>query len=256
VSISLNDGNDLGGDIVLGHWDLTQPTNLAFTPIANPAANPGNVNAVLVRAGREPARGNALEVYFGAFLGSDEASVTAEAVALSGGACTDCGVPLVFADCIIEQPDGSLSCGTELVFTSATMDNIGFTNLIPDDGSVNTPGIIDVLDGNCRGVNVGDRVGVGNGNNLTPRVIEAFEAYLARNGNRVTAPIISPASCPDPQFNQLQPIVGFATFTILEVSGPPNRHLRVALECDPDNRSPAPAGCDFFGTAGQTRLVR
>ncbi len=254
LEIDLNASNDPGGDVVLGRW---VEATASFEMVPNPVATPGQVNAVLVRAGRESARGNALDVFFSAFLSQDEASVTAEAIGVGGGPCTECVVPLVFADCLIVQEDDSLACGEELVFTSATVDNIGFTNLIPGDGSVNTPGIIDVFNNNCGGgVGVGDSIGIGNGNNLNNNVIAAMQAYIERNGTTMKAPIVHPASCPDPQFNQLQPVVGFATFTVLEIQGAPNRMLRIALDCEPIVEEPQPGGCTFFGTPGQVRLVR
>ncbi len=256
VDLRDTSGSDPAGDVVLGHWDRDQPKASAFTALADPFATPREANAVLVRYGRETERGNPLDVFFGVFLGRSRASVTAEAVAVGGGACDDCTLPFVFADCIVLRADGTIDCGRELIFTSATIDNIGFTNLADGVSAVNPPTIIDILNGTCGDVSVDDEIGVGNGNNLTPNVIAALRAYIDRNGSTVVAPIIHPATCPDPQFNRLQPVVGFATFEILEVQGPPDRMLRIQLKCDVEEPDPAPGGCDFFGTPGEARLVR
>ena len=89
---------------------------------------------------------------------------------------------------------------------------------------------------------------------------QALEELIARSGPTVTAPIVHPDPCPDPQFNQLQPVVGFATFTIVEVLGPPttpHREIRLQLDCDQTTPEPAPSGCRNFGTVTpEAALVR
>ncbi|MBI5547499.1 MAG: Tad domain-containing protein [Deltaproteobacteria bacterium] len=234
---------DAAADVEFGIWDRLQPRAAAFTPILDPLL----VNAVRVQAGREGARSNPLEVFFTGFTGGQrEASVTAEAVAVHGAPCDGCAVPLVFAECIIRQADGTLNCGQTLVFRSDTLDNIGFTNLEADERSVSTSGIIDILDGDCRSAQVGNDVGIGNGNNLNNGVINAFERFIARNGRSVAAPI---ASTPDGcgKFNGMQTVVGFARFTILGLTGPPDQSITIQLDCDQTIESRT-AGCGFYGS--------
>jgi hypothetical protein len=147
----------------------------------------------------------------------------------SGAPTSACTVPLVFADCLIVQPGGGLNCSLELEFSSATEDNIGFTSLLPGTRAVSVGRIREVLRDDCAAVSVGDLIGVGNGSNLAP-VISDFANWLARNGPQMTAPIVK-STCPNPQFNQLQEITGFATFTVEEIVGPPVNKVRIRVEC-------------------------
>ncbi len=255
VSLDRNDGNAAAGDIVLGHWDYTAPK--VFTHIADPAADPLEINAVLVRTGRDASRGNALTVFFSGMLGgTSSAGVSAEAVAVRGGPCADCSVPFVFPDCVI-APDDTLNCGAQLVFSSAIQDNFGFSSLGTGPTNVNT--VKNILDSDCSEIDVGETVSINNGNFLTPGangIVAAIENYIARNGPQVTAPIVH-LSCPNPQFNQDAEVVGFATFTILSVQGPPNQMLTIRLDCEETDEDPGPTGCANFGTTTlTTRLIR
>ena len=251
-------GIDRDADVIYGRWNPLLPKASAFTPISESAPNAaGSVNAVRVLAGRTPARGNPLEVYLPAFSGGvTQGHISAEAIAVHGGPCDNCSVPLVFADCLIVQPDGTLNCGETLVFRSDTTDNVGFTNLEDGVNSVSTSGIIDILDHDCSAVGVGANVGVGNGNNLNNNVIKAFRDYLVRNGNKVTVPVVSPpGGCPA-KFNGLQPVVGFATFTILGLTGPPDQSITIRLDCNQVVEAKS-VGCTDFGTySPKPALVR
>ncbi len=245
-------------DVVFGHWDWDEPKGSAFAAVSLSAPNAARtVNAVQVRAGREESRGNPLEVFFQVWSGGKRtASVSAEAIAVGGAPCEDCSVPLVFADCQI-MVDDQLDCGQRLVFHNDTVDNVGFTNLLDGVRSVNTHDIIETLESDCRGVSVGDIVGVGNGNNLNNHVVQAFEDFIDRNGARVTVPVVSPpGGCPA-KFNGMQPVVGFASFTITEVVGPPNHAIHIQLDCEQTDDRPGRAGCDYFGTRSpRPSLVR
>ncbi len=262
VSLTPNVSNGPGGDIVVGHWDLLEPNRAAaFTPYDGtmPLAE---VNAVLARTGRESARGNPLTVFLSGFLNDTSASVGAQAVAVGGGPCESCAVPIAFADCMIKRPDGSLNCGAELRFANALEDNVGFTNLTPGQTAVGTSDIINILTAGCGEAGYGDVVGVSNGNNLTPNVIDAFEAYIAAHGPKVTAPVIDveDSDCANPQFNQPHMISGFATFTITSITGPPDepeRSIHIRLECDETSSdTSALSGCVNYGTSAPvTRLV-
>ncbi|MGI5862209.1 MAG: pilus assembly protein TadG-related protein [Myxococcales bacterium] len=249
---------DLFTDVVFGHWDWSEPKESAFTAVALSEPDAARtINAVQVRAGREESRGNPLDVFFQVWSGGKAtASVTAEAIAVGGAPCEDCSVPLVFADCQI-MVDDELDCGQKLVFHNDTEDNVGFTNLLDGVRSVNTHDIIETLESDCRHVSVGDVIGVGNGNNLNKNVVKAFEDFIERNGARVTVPVVSPpGGCPA-KFNGMQPVVGFATFTITDVVGPPNHAIHIELDCEQTDGDPGRAGCSYFGTVSpRPSLVR
>jgi Flp pilus assembly protein TadG len=250
---------DREADVVFGNWDWDLPKESAFTPVSE--SEPGaerQINAVLVRAGREQTRGNPLEVFFPVFLGGrEEASVTAEACAVGGAPCDGCSVPLAFARCQIEGENGALQCGQTLLFRSDTMDNIGFTNLTNDDRSVSTSGIIDILHNKCGSVKKGDHIGVGNGNNLNPNVVRAFEDFIYAYGDTVSAPIVETRDGCPAKFEGLLNVIGFAKFRIVGVVGPPNQSIEIELLCTQVDDEDSRPGCDYFGmTSPRSVLVR
>ncbi|HEY3357715.1 MAG TPA: pilus assembly protein TadG-related protein [Polyangia bacterium] len=251
---------DRQNDIILGTWDFEAPKATAFSP-ATAATSPVKINAVSVRDGREAARGSALAFYFYPLLSGNtrprSIDVRAAAVAVGGGPCSGCALPFVLADCQVVQPDGTLKCNETLKFSSATVDNIGFTNLADGVHAVNPPTIISILKGGCKDVGYGDHIGVQNGNDLTPQVQKALTDYLDQHGwqNPVLVPIVHPDTCPDPQFNRLQEVVGMASIVITGVHGQPHRSIDIQVKCD--QVRPEPAGCENFGTTSpKVRLVR
>jgi len=245
-------------DVTFGTWDREAPKASAFTPVSETVPGAARlINAVRVKAGREEARGSALEVFFPVFLGDKQKTdIGAEAVAVGGAPCAYCAVPLVFAGCAVLNGD-EIDCDHTLVLHNDTVDNIGFTNLTDGDPSVNTAGIIDSLNEDCKSVGAGDNIGVGNGNNLNPNVVKAFQRYLDRNNNQVVVPIVNPpGGCPA-KFNGLQAVSSFATFTVTEVTGPPNQAIHLQVRCEQTAANPGPVGCSFFGTkAPEPALVR
>ncbi|MGC4122022.1 MAG: pilus assembly protein TadG-related protein [Myxococcales bacterium] len=240
---------DPATDVVLGTW---RASDSSFTPLSESAPNaPRLINALQVQAGREADRGNPLSVYFPVFLGGrSETSVSASAIAARGAPCDGCSIPLVFADCLVLRADGSVNCGETLVFRSDTTDNVGFSLLQDGVRTVSTSGIINVLHGTCTGVDVGDDIGVGNGNQLNNNVVKAFEDYRALHGSHVTVPIVSPPNGCPAKFNGLLPVVGFASFTITAVTGPPNQSISIRLDCEKAIPSRV-VGCGFFGTVSE-----
>jgi Flp pilus assembly protein TadG len=244
---------DQASDVIFGHWNDSLPRESAFQPITlRDAASLAWINAVMVQAGRETARGNAMNVDAGQLLSRNTVDVHAKSVAVLGGPCSEgCAIPIAFPNCLIVNPDGSLKCDEVLEFSDANEDNLGFTSLSPTDpASINTVRSI-LSDHTCRNVDVGTPILIQNGNGVNP-VYTELKAY---EGQKVSAPIIS-MECP-PQFNQSHSVVGFATFTFLEVIGPPDNILRIKLDCAQVQARPANAGCTFFGTSPlQARLVR
>jgi Flp pilus assembly protein TadG len=239
-------------DVIFGHWNDSLPRASAFEPIAlRDAASLAWINAVMVQAGRETARGNAMTVDAGQLLSRNTVDVHANSVAVLGGPCSEgCAIPIAFPDCMVVNPDGSLKCDEVLEFTDANEDNIGFTSLSSEPASIAE--IRRMLDpANCSNVTVGTPINIQNGNGVNP-VYSALKQY---EGLKVSAPIIS-MTCP-PQFNQTHVVIGFATFTFLQVLGPPSNTLRIKMDCAQVQTRPENAGCLFFGTSPlQARLVR
>jgi Flp pilus assembly protein TadG len=241
-----------GADVIFGHWNDSAPRESAFQPIAlRDAASLAWINAVMVQAGRETARENAMDVDLSPFLSRKTVDVAATSVAVLGGPCSEgCAIPIAFPDCMVVNPDGSLKCDAVLEFTDANEDNIGFTSLSSEPASIAE--IRKRLDpANCSNVTVGTPINIQNGNGVNP-VYSALKLY---EGLKVSAPIIH-MSCP-PMFNQSHVVTGFATFTFLEVIGPPDNILRIKMDCAQVQTRPENAGCTFYGTAPlQARLVR
>ena len=235
---------DPASDVTLGTWRSALPRASAFTPVSESAPRAARlITAVRVRAGRETERGNPLDVFFPAFSGdATQASVRTEAVAARSGPCDACSLPLAFSKCIVEKSDGTLDCGTTLVFTNNTTNNVGFTNLT-NSSSVGTSEIIDILNGGCLTASVSDTIGLGNGNNLNKNVVDAFAPYV---GKTVAVPIVDTGTCPL-KFNGVAPVVGFASFMIEATAGPPNQSITISLQCDQTIPSKT-SGCANFGS--------
>ncbi len=248
-------------DVQFGHWWSSQPRDSAFEEIlGRTPADLQWINAVLVRDGREAARGNEVKTITG-LLDRKATDVTAASVAVFGGACeTYCAVPIAFSSCIIVDPvTKELNCDNVLEFNSDNTDNIGFTNLA-DNPTVST-NVIKNLIGNgedcATGTEVDSSIGVSNGNNLAP----VFAAFSTLVGKTVTAPVVYLGECgPEAKFNAhatTAPVIGFVSFTIQEVFGPPINKIILATECHWSGKKAAVGGCTFFGTTPtQPRLVR
>ena len=257
VALDANAGNGSAGDVVLGRWNFAIANHsLAFTA-ADGATLPRDINAVLVRTGREASRGNPLPVFLSAFLGQQQANVRAEAVAVGGGPCIGCALPIAFPMCLIAQPDGTLNCGVQLRLSNANDDTVGLTSL-SSTAPASVPIIQNILMNPqaCSNTKVGDQVNIANGNNLQP-LLAAFQYYLSQHGSTVLAPVLD-LPCP-PQFNQQATVLGFATFTIVDIVAHGNpKYIQIQYQCNQTVAdTQAPAGCGFFGTlAPHVRLVR
>jgi hypothetical protein len=273
-----------GSDIQTGIWSFT---NLSFTP----SSDLTQVNALRVIAGRDGTGSHnaPLPVFFGAFLGGQTSTnLHATAVAAGGGPGSGCAIPLVLAACSVRTSSGDLNCAQQLTFGNANLDNVGWSNLTPGASSVSTSQIIAALNGTatmpgcstdpatglpCCGLNIGDQLAVGNGNNLTNNVQNAFYSptngpqggYICNgngngngNGNSncptLTVAVVNvPCSGGNPAFTGMNPIAGFATFTIGQVSAK-NREVDLTMLCH--QSSSASAGGPSFGTSGRPRLVQ
>jgi hypothetical protein len=269
-----------GSDIQAGIWSFS---NAVFTP----SSDLTQVNALRVIAGRDGTGSHnaPLPVFFGAFLGGQTSvNLHATAVAAGGGPASGCSIPIVLAACSVRTSSGDLNCAQQLIFGNANLDNVGWSNLTPGASSVSTSQIISVLNGTatapgcstdpatglpCCSLNIGDQLAVGNGNNLTNQVQNAFYnptngptggfVCSGNNGKNSTCPTLTvpvvnvPCSGGNPAFTGMNPIAGFATFTIGQVSSK-NREIDLTMLCQ--QSSTAPAGGPSFGTSGRPRLVQ
>jgi Flp pilus assembly protein TadG len=271
-AIDANEDNDPNGPIVHGRWDMAETDKaIAFTPDYPIGTVPsGNVNAVLVRSGRDQ-RNQALPVHFTAFLGISETNISSEAVAVGGAPGVECAVPITFADCLIDpDSDGVFTCHQELFFSSDGEDFIGFTNL-GTNYNTNAAGAASLLTNlGCATVDVGDPIEVQNGNDLNQVNSVPWKALITTDPNNprwLYAPVVHADGC-DPgdanaKFNGVREVTGFASFYITAVHdkiNPPDikkKSIVISFECNHSTSDETPAGGSFYGTdAPYTRLVR
>jgi Flp pilus assembly protein TadG len=250
------------GDVEFGNWDPSKARAEAFRVITGRTPNDLRwINAIHVTATRQArVDGNRpMPVAMGPILGKEQVDVRADAIAVLGGACrSECALPVAFASCILVNEDGSLNCDATYVFNSDTVDNIGFTNLDPTTGSVNTADIKSILEGTCRDVGVGDPVGVGNGANLNPSIADLFNA-IAASGKEVSAPVVTLGSCPAKftEHGTAARIIGFAKVRVVEAESGADKHLTLQIRCDKLEDEVTGGGCEFFGaTPIQPSLAR
>lgn len=249
------------GDVEFGNWDPAKPRSEAFRVITGRTANDLRwINAIHVKATNEAARDEAMPVAMGPLLGKQQQDVRAEAIAVLGGPCrAQCALPVAFASCILLNEAGELvGCDQTYIFNSDTVDNIGFTNLDPTTGSVNTADIKSILQGNCRGVGVGDPVGIGNGANLTPSIANLFN-QIALSGQEVSAPVVTMDTCPAKftEHGTAARVIGFVKLKVVEATSGAGKHLTLEIKCDKLYDEVQGGGCEFFGaTPQQGQLAR
>ncbi len=250
-------------DVVFGSWDPAVPRDAAFTEITSrtPQALRA-INAVLVRAGRESARGNAVDVVAGGpegLLDKETTDVRAASVAVRGGLGGTCPlIPLVIDECaVVTGDDGSLNCGETMVFNSDVTDNIGFTNLTTDP-SVSTALLRDIIENGGPCVQVGERITVSNGANLSP-LVPSFESRFPTLPTTVVAPVVKlDGGCPG-KFNEHgggAEIKGFVAITLTQILGAPEKSITFDVTCD-WTEPPGPVGGEYYGAAPlRPRLMR
>ena len=257
-------GVDPAADVEVGNWNFSLPRETAFTPLAGATvAQLQQMNAVLVRAGRDSSRGNSLPVWMGGIVGLGTMNVTSQAVAVGGGPRNNnCPVPIVLPSCAILK-NGQYTCGqtmnftTDGTFSNDNVDTIGFTSLDPNSSSVSNSDVRNILNaGKCLPVQEGDNIAIQNGADFNSHVYDALVSFLNTNGNTVAVPIVQKDDCPNPKFNQTDPIVGFATVTItLAPWSNQNKVISISgtLGCPDAN---ALAGGGFFGMSPKPGLVQ
>ncbi len=252
-------------DVEFGRWDARAKT---FTPLAGATATELQLmSAVRVSYGREASRGNALPVWLSAFLGNvTSMDVRAQAIAVGGSPIhEDCPVPIVLPSCALLNGD-SYQCGENLSFTtnakfaSATADTVGLTAFLPNgtgNSDINSA-MQGVIDGNCVEADTGEVVQVQNGNDVNKQMYDKLVQIVTQNPTRLL-PIASMDGCPNPQFNQSQTIIAFATVTFtlssLQWVNGTDKGITISgtLTCQDDNGQ---AGGGFFGTYPKPGLVQ
>lgn len=239
------DGTDVGiadEDILFGHWDDATRT---FTSLGTDPGEPALVNAVRVLDRRAATDGNPVLLSLGPVLGTDQADVASDAIAVSGGPLSECGFPMVVADCSLTEPLADGSCEHCMTYQDNNTDNAGWTSF--DLGSVGGPTIaaliesacfdaagnvaVDPTTGECTGVcteiAAGQEIKVQNGNlmnqgsaNFCPLIQTILTRGVAGGAAQpfvVRVPVLESTSgtCDAEQFSSYQRIAGFAAFEIL-----------------------------------------
>jgi hypothetical protein len=233
-----------GGDVTFGRWHFHPSECLfgasgsdCFEPLTS--TDPHLITAVKVRNGRDGVglHNPPLDLLFGQFVGTSQASVRSAAVATGGGpGITSCALPFAVADCAIVNASGQVnSCagGTtqRLVFSNSNVDGIGFVNLYypADTQSPNNGFVADAIDNrqcNPNAYALGPAK-VQNGNDFNTKVIDALRG-LDNKGNATAAGCmigktmswaVIDAGCPDnPIFQGVLDVVGFVKATIVAVT--------------------------------------
>lgn len=229
-------------DIIFGFWDEDTRT---FTSYGTNPENPRSVNAVRIIDRRGAGTSNPVLLPLAKLLGTPQADVRTDAIAISGGPMSECGFPMVVPDCTLDEPLESGSCAHCMTYQDNNTDNAGWTSF--DTGSVGGPTItaliesacfdsegnvaVDPTTGECTGgcvdIAVGQDIKVQNGN-LMNQGNENFCTVIQQILTRgvpggpvypfvVRAPVLesTPGSaCDASQFSSFHTIAGFAAFEI------------------------------------------
>ncbi|MCC6751847.1 MAG: hypothetical protein IT371_29610 [Deltaproteobacteria bacterium] len=232
-------------DIIFGHWDTITEVFTSFGPTPTTAQVPA-ANAVRVLGERAATSSTPVRHFFASFLGRSQSDVRASAIAVGGGPVSECGFPLVVADCNLTNPVGSGTCQWCMQFQDANSDNAGWTTFAAH-GQVGGPAINGLIRAGCYDANgnvsidpvtrectggcnrymAGQSIQVGNGNgmntgnnNFCPTIQD-----ILRRGNpsnvpqpfNVRVPVLqSTGACPSFQYAGTHVIAGWA---VLEIYG-------------------------------------
>jgi Flp pilus assembly protein TadG len=229
-------------DIIFGHWDDATRT---FTALGSAPDNPAAVNAVRVIDRREAATANPVVLHLAPVLGTDEADVRSDAIAVIGGPRAECAFPMVVPDCSLDEALADGNCAHCMVYQDNNADNAGWTSF--ESGSIGGPAItalisaacfdeagnvlVDPATGECTGacaeVVAGQEIKVQNGNlmnqgsaNFCP-VIQRILTRGVPGGPVVPFVVRVPVlrseaggACSAEQFSSYHEVAGFAAFEI------------------------------------------
>jgi len=250
------------------HWCL--PWGVAPTGAPPPLPTAGastqfqGANAVQVRGGRESRRGNALPVWFSAFLGGTPTlDMAASSTGVGGGPSrmTRSLLPVAFLSGPLSGRNG-IPCNSSVVYVDRNQNGAGFTDL-DQTGTVSIGEILNLLGTAARGgtspaVDVTQVIGV-RSDVSDPRVWNRLRQLV---GGDFPVPVVYSES------GRLQPhlpIVGFASVRIAGVYRDLTDHPPPACRATPcfvatltcDQQVTEPAGGGLFGLAALTsRMVQ
>jgi len=289
IGLDANLGNSATGDIVAGYWDGHkfssdgETIDIGGTKIVlNRLTTPEYYIALKVQGITDGAGAHNApqDVFFNAFLNKKTYQVGASAVAVGGGPCNEkCSIPLVIPSCTLIDAGGNLRCDQpQGFFAPSTIDTIGLTDLIQNPASnPNTGSVADATSNGktcARTVKAGDPIGVQNGDNINAKqVYDGFRALMCAPGTPLAdcptyaVPVVDMGSCPPPNFNQQQVVVGFVRVALLCVKrngkadapdcdpGFDKTEIKFAMSCG--GVSGAAGGCASLGYGARTfRLVQ
>lgn len=268
VSLTLdeNTGNDSAGDIVTGYWE-----DDAFVPSTVPA----ETTSVKVVA-RRPDVGT---FFAGYAFGQPTIDIGDFAIAQGGGsASAACPLPIALPDCELTNLPGSI-CDTDLILSSDRLDNGAWGRI--GGTQANASYIRDSLDPSlCAAQStLDDVVTLNNGqvNSAVRRLGDAVNAYgvdwdsaaWGAQPAQAAGSIVSPygkalvgqimvfedaANCTNTKFTGTQPIVGFATIVIYDVTNQgSNKSIKAKTLCEITDGQ---GGGGFFGTVVPPNFVR
>jgi hypothetical protein len=289
---------DASADVIFGAWHMSAAECLfgssgadCFEPLST--SDPHKITAVKIRNGRDGGSHNPpLNLPFGHFVGATTASVRSAAVAVGGGpAATGCALPFAVAECSIVDPGtGLMNCAsgpTQLVFTNANADGIGFANLYyPNDTQAPNSGFVAdaIANRTCNPNNF--QIGpakIQNGNDFNDTVTDALLGVDKKGGvvgpcllGQTMSWAVIDAGCPsNPTFQGVEDVVGFVKATIAAVTdnqgnslgcpgttappvaGSPKNAMIVDFPCDVPGDPGGFGGGRVFNTTGvQIRLVQ
>jgi hypothetical protein len=176
-------------------------------------------------------------------LGPELADVSATAIGVGGGPLSECGFPMVVADCALDEPISEGTCAYCMTYQDNGDDNAGWTSF--DTGAVGVPKItalvraacyvdgevaIDPATGRCAGQCLGSEAGqdvqVSNGNNMStgkqnfcPVIQDILRRGVAGGPAQsfvVYVPVLASTSgtCDAEQFSGTKPLAGYAAMEI------------------------------------------
>jgi len=292
IALDGNAGNAAAGDIVAGYWDSStrqffsdgQTIHIGGTAITlSRVTTPQYYIALKVQGVTDGQNGHnaPIDVFFNPFLNNVATfKVGTDAVAIGGGPCNEgCAIPLVIPSCALVDGSGNLRCDQPQGFLApATIDTIGLTDLNQGPATNPSTGTVAAATTNgttcSRNIKVGSDLGIENGNNLNAGAIyNGFRALMCPVGTPLAdcptyvVPVVDMGTCPPPNYNQPQPVVGFVRVALLCVkrNGPPDLpdcdpgfdkvELKFAMSCT--GTSGAAGGCASLGFGAKTfRLVQ
>ena len=109
-------------DILFGNWNEATQT---FTSYGPTPSVPATINALKIIDRREEGTGDPVVHLLAPVIGQTQTDVNSLAIAVSGGPASECGFPMVVADCSLEETIAAGTCDFCMTFQDANTDNAG-----------------------------------------------------------------------------------------------------------------------------------